>query len=112
MTSKTKVKTDDVKRKLNDDVKSDSREKLKVDPKLSAESLINKLNLPKHAVEDIMKYPTNVCVKDLVMFMLIPTLNFQLEYPIAKTKNIKKFVLYLVLYVLLMLVYVSIILEY
>jgi hypothetical protein len=82
------------KSKTNGDAKiKDLDKRLKVDEKITEDELSKKLNLPKPIVRGILKYPTNVELKDILIFLLIPTLDFQLKYPYNKEINVKRFIL-------------------
>ena len=110
--SKNKKLSADVNNKNSDDVKEYSNGILFVDRSLSIDTLVTKLNIPKHTVKELVMYPANVTPKDLFMFILIPTLVFQLAYPLSNKRNYIKFVLKIIVYILLQMLWVTIIMEY
>lgn len=115
--SKNDLKNEDSK--SNDDVKVKSTPKnsedlkiLAVDPTLTADCLMKKLNLPKHTIDDIMKYPNNVKAWDLIVFNFAPTLNFQLAFPFSNNPSLFKFAFGIFKYLILLGLWVTIVLEY
>ena len=112
--SKNDLKNEDSKSK--DDVKVKSTPKnsedlkiLAVDPTLTADCLMKKLNLPKHTIDDIMKYPNNVKAWDLIVFNFAPTLNFQLAFPFSNNPSLFKFVFGIFKYLILLGLWVTIV---
>jgi hypothetical protein len=59
---------------------------------ISKADLGDKLNLPSDLVDEVLSYPSNVRAYDVWMFLLIPTLCFQLKYPFYSKINIKGFI--------------------
>ncbi|CAI2362233.1 unnamed protein product [Moneuplotes crassus] len=74
--------------------------------------IAEKLSLPKPITRSVYNYPKNVNLFDVIIFCLIPTLNFQLKYPFKKTRNYKRFVLRLLEVGLWQVVWVIIMMEY
>lgn len=85
---------------------------LRVDKKMIEDDLLVKMNLPKPILKSIMDYPSNVSFRDLLLFLVIPTLDFQLKYPFDNNINVRRFILRLIEYLCLLVVWVAIILEY
>lgn len=110
--SKNKKLSADVNAKNSDDVKEYSNGILFIDRSLSIDTLVTNLNIPKHTVEELVKYPSNVTAKGIFMFILVPTLVFQLAYPLSNKRNYIKFVLKILFYILLQMLWVTIIMEY
>lgn len=59
---------------------------------ISKSELGDKLDLPGDLVDEVLNYPSNVRAYDVWMFLLIPTLCFQLKYPFYSKINIKGFI--------------------
>lgn len=85
---------------------------LKVHKDMTEDDLLVKMNLPKPILKSILNYPSNVSFKDILLFLVIPTLDFQLKYPFDHNINVKRFLLRLVEYACLLSVWVAIIMEY
>ena len=68
------------------------------------ESIIKeKSNLPNSLIEEVVAYPYNIRIKDVGFLWLIPTLCFQLKYPLQERwifKFFKKFIQFMVLWVI------------
>ncbi|CAI2362448.1 unnamed protein product [Moneuplotes crassus] len=71
-----------------------------------------KLNLPKPIARSVIDYPKNIKLFDVIIFILIPTLNFQLKYPFKKERNYKRFALRIVEFLAWQAMYVIIVMEY
>lgn len=55
---------------------------LKDDKKLTAENFPTSFGLTKVVVTEVLKYPENITLKQLLLFQILPTLTFQLSYPL------------------------------
>lgn len=58
---------------------------------ITKEKIGEQLDLPGNVVDEILKYPANVRLYDVWMFLYIPTLCFQLKYPYYKKGNLLGF---------------------
>ena len=82
------------------------------DVTLPRDRLSNGLNIPQYLLDSVLKYPSNVTLYDVIIFLLIPTLNYQLQYPYTKKFSFVKYVLWLMFYLVLLSIWVTIMLEY
>lgn len=118
--SKTNEKTEEISKDKNDvKTKGDNKKKrggkipvFKANVTMPHDRLSNSLNIPQSLLDSVLKYPSNVSLFDVIIFCLIPTLNFQLKYPFTNRYNVFGFLWRIMLYLFLMGLYVTIILEY
>jgi len=59
--------------------------------KVSKANLQKMINLPRTFINDILAYPGNITSEDILMYCFIPTLCFQLRYPMGE-RNIPGFI--------------------
>jgi diacylglycerol O-acyltransferase 1 len=76
------------------------------------DELADRLNMPHPILKSVHKYPSNISIKDMLIFILLPTLDFQLKYPFNPHINIPRFFLRLGEYFLCLTLWIIIILEY
>ena len=92
--------------------KSSKKEDLKTDSKKQAAEIAKKLNLPKAIMKSVVDYPNNVDFKSVWIFVLVPTLSFQLKYPFNNKRSIRKFLQKYAEYFILTALWVTMIMEY
>lgn len=92
------------------DYKSKAKRLEKKDDDLSKAA--KDLNLPEPILKSVMEYPTNVSLVKVIVFCLLPTLNFQLKYPFSNKRNYKRYVLRMLEYGAWQILWVIIIMEY
>jgi hypothetical protein len=102
----------EAKEAKKNDVKVNLNTSLTVDPKLDLETLADKLKLPQPIAKSVLSYPNNVVFKDVLVFLLIPTLCFQLKYPFKENTSILKFLRRLAEYIVIMVLWCIIMVEY
>lgn len=115
-TKNTKKVSKDQKKDSKDEKKNEVKVKintsLRVDSKWDLETLADKLKLPQPIAKSVLIYPMNVNFKDLMIFLLIPTLCFQLKYPFKSRMNLSRFLRRLVEYAVIMTLWGIVIVEY
>lgn len=93
-----------------DDIKTEKNHRRKTT--ISKDELGDKLDLPGNLVDEVLNYPANIRVFDVWRFLFIPTLCFQLEYPMYKQRNIKGFVYRMTECFICIIIWVTIITEF
>lgn len=76
------------------------------------EELGDKLDLPGQMVDEVLNYPSNIRAYDVWMFLLIPTLCFQLKYPFYKKGNIKGFIYRMTECFVFLIIWITILSEF
>mmetsp|Transcript_5303 Transcript_5303/g.4486 ORF Transcript_5303/g.4486 Transcript_5303/m.4486 type:complete len:337 (-) Transcript_5303:35-1045(-) len=92
--------------------KDDVKNQKDLSSKTEIGQIAKRLNLPKPILKSVLEYPNNVDFKSVLVFLLVPTLSFQLKYPFNKHRSFLRYLLRMGEYILWTVLWLIIILEY